>query len=103
MNEFPAFEQKRISDEELIQALKTGVENLEVRQLLENWSKQQERSGVDFVSSVEINLRRGRVYISAGYIEEGLDELEAAFDEAWYAHDENLANKIRSEIDGLNL
>ena len=41
------------------------------------------------------------MYIAAGYVDEGLEELEVAFDEAWQAHEEDLANKIRAEIDGL--
>ena len=102
MSEFKKFnEVNRISDAQLIEALRGGVESPDTRKLLEDWTKQEEDKTGEPEASIEFNRKRARIYIQAGYLEEGLDELEGALDQAFYEHREDLIKAISTEIDRL--
>ena len=99
---FPTPEKKEVLDKELIDALKSkGVENPETFQLLQKWTRQEERRGNSPEASIELNLKRGRLYIEAGYIEEGLEVLESARMQAWNEGREELYNQIMAEMDEI--
>jgi len=99
---FPSPEKKETSDKELIDALKSkGVEDPETFKLLQKWTKQEERRGNSPEASIELNLKRGRLYIEAGYVQEGLEVLESARMQAWNEQREELFNQIMAEMDEI--
>ena len=101
MTEFLLFEKKRISDEELIKALRTGVENSEARQLLEDWNKQEEGKIMESVESIQLARRRGKLYVEAGFVAEGIETLENALDQAFHERREDIIREIQAEIDNV--
>lgn len=77
MERSPSPERKEVSDQELIDALKSkGVEDPEVFQLLQRWTEQGEKKVAKAnipEATIEFNRKRARLYVK-----EGLDVLESA-------------------------
>ena len=88
-------------DAQLIEALRGGFENPDAKKLLEDWTKQEEDKTGGPEASIEFNRKRARIYIKAGYLEEGLDVLESALDQAFHEGREELVREISTEIDHL--
>ena len=102
MERFSSPEQSEVSDQELIDALKSkGVENPEVHQLLQRWTKQGEKQVVNPEDAIKFNQRRARLYVEAGYVQEGLEVLESARMQAWNEQREELFNQIMTEMDEI--
>ena len=105
MEKFPTSEKKEVSDQELIDALKSkGVEAPEVYQLLQRWTEQGEKEVVEVnnpETAIEFNRKRARLYVEAGYVEEGLEVLESARVQAWNEQREELYNQIMIEMDEI--
>ena len=103
MNEkFPSPERKEVSDIELIDALKSkGVENPETFELLQQWTKQKEEKVRTPEEAIELNRKRARLYVEAGYVQEGLDVLESARMQAWNEQRQALFDEIMTEMDEI--
>ncbi len=69
-----------ISDAELVEALRSrGINDLEVIGLLFSWTMQEEaKVGRAPRDGVEFNIRRGKIYVAAGYHEEALEMFQDA-------------------------
>lgn len=82
-----------------------GVENPEVRRLLDSWTREQEsevkKSGDPATAAIELNLRKARLYFAAGYRGEALESFEAARMQARNENREELYQAIVAEMDEL--
>lgn len=82
-----------------------GVEDLEARSLLDSWTREQEgevkKSGDPATATIELNLRKARLYFAAGYGSEALESFEAARMQAWNESKEELYRAIMAEMDEL--
>ncbi len=102
MKEFPILENREVSDQKLIDALKSkGVEDPEVHQLLQQWTEREERQVINPEDAIKFNQRMARLYIEAGYIQEGLEALESARKQAWNEQRGELFNQIMDEMDEI--
>ena len=103
MGELLSFEgeKKMISDEELVAALRRGLDDSDVRRTFEDWTRQEEDKTGDPIASIEFNRRRGKIYVEAGYVAEGVEALEDSLDQAFHEHNEELVREITAEIDGV--
>jgi len=102
MEKSPSPEKSEISDQELINALKSkGVEDPEVHRLLQQWTEQGEKKVVNPENAIKFNQRRARLYLEAGYVQEGLEVLESARIQAWNEQREELFNQIMAEMDEI--
>ena len=102
MEKFPTPENIEVSDQELIDALKSkGVEDPEVHQLLQKWTEQGERKVVTPEDAITFNRKRARLYVEAGYVQEGLEVLESSRMQAWNEQREELFNQIMAEMDEI--
>lgn len=103
----PTFESKREEqpEQKLIRLLKEkGIEDPEARSLLISWTIEQERQveeSVDPEAPIQFNLRRGRLYFEAGYIEEAFENFEAARTQAWNERRDKLYQAIMEEMDKI--
>lgn len=100
-DKFPTFEQETI-EKRLVKLLKEkGPEDPEAFSLLTSWiveqEQQVERSG-NPEAAIQFNLRRARLYFDAGYIDESLENYEAAQTQAWNEGRDELYQKITDEI-----
>ena len=93
---------------QLIEALRTkGSEDPETRQLLEKWTKEEEARVYEAYDSgsseafIELNRKRARLYLEAGYVEEALANLESAAMQAENERMDDLRNDIMDEIDSV--
>lgn len=84
-----------------------GLEDLEVKNLLDTWTKEQEKwaeNQEDFKGAqIEVNLKRGRFYFAAGMMNESYESFEDARTQAWQENREELYKKIMNEMDTLGL
>ena len=102
MEKPPSPEKSEISDQELINALGLkGVEDPEVHQFLQQWTEQGERQVSNPENAIKFNQRRARLYLEAGYVQEGLEVLESARMQAWNEQREELFNQIMAEMDEI--
>ncbi len=93
---------------QLVEALRTkGPEDPEVRQLLDKWTKEEEAKVYEAYDSgspeafIELNRKRARLYLDAGYIEEALVNLESAATQAENERMDDLWNNIMDEVDSI--
>lgn len=107
MEEIKSFESKESPEQHLVRLLKgKGVEDPEARDFLDAWTQEQEKrveEGNDLVAKIEFNLKRARLYFEAGYVEEALENFEAARMQAWNESREELYQAIMAEMDKLDL
>lgn len=105
MEKFSKQEKKEVSDQELVDALKSkGIENPEAFQLLQSWIKQGEKNVAEAntpEATIEFNRKRARLYIDAGYVQEGLEVLEGARMQAHNERREELFSQIMTEMDEI--
>lgn len=101
MNELPSFEKKRIPDQELVEALRAGVDEPETRRLLEDWTRQEEEKITEPADAIGFNRKRGKLYVEAGYVAEGIETLEGALDQAFHERREDIIREIQAEIDNV--
>ena len=102
MEKFSSPEKSEVSDQELIDALKSkGVEDPEVHRLLQQWTEQGEKQVINPEDAIKFNQKRARLYVEAGYVQEGLEVLESARMQAWNEQREELFNQIMTEMDEI--
>jgi len=104
--EKPTFENKETAGQQLVRLLReNGVENLEVKNLLDIWTREQEKlveqSSNYQDEQIRLNLRRARLYSEAGYLGEAFENFESARRQAWNKHRDELYQEIMKEMDGL--
>src|SRR3989338_8325221 len=101
------FEIEQQSEQELIRRIKEkGPEDPETRDTLITWTREQEervRESNDPEAAIQFNLKRGRLYSSAGYPEEALKNFESARMQAWNESMDALHKAIMTEMDQLEL
>src|SRR3989338_9450675 len=102
MEKFSSPEKSEVSDQELIDALKSkGVEDPEVHRLLQQWTEQGEKQVINPEDAIKFNQKRARLYVEAGYVQEGLEVLESARMQAWNEQREEVFNQIMAEINAI--
>lgn len=101
MNEMPSLEKIKISDQELVEALQKGVDEPETRRILEDWTKQEEKKIIDSADAIVFERKRGKLYVEAGYIAEGIETLEDALSRAYLEQREDIILEIQAEIDNV--
>jgi len=102
MNEqLPPSEKKEITDEQIIDALKMGVDKPEVFRLLHDWTKQQEEKVANSEDHINLDRKRARIYFESGYKDAALDSLEAAYEQAWNEQRAELCKEILGEIEKI--
>lgn len=105
MEEIKSFETRENPEQRLVRLLKEkGVEDPETRNFLDAWTREQEErveKDDDPVAKIEFNLKRARLYFEAGYVEEAIENFEAARMQAWNENREELYQEIIAEMDRL--
>lgn len=101
MSELPSFEKKRIPDRELVEALQRGVDEPDTRRLLEDWTRQEEEKIIEPADAIGFNRKRGKLYVEAGYVAEGIETLEDALDQAFHERREDIIREIQAEVDNV--
>ncbi|MDP3731148.1 MAG: hypothetical protein Q8R34_01490 [bacterium] len=99
--QLPLPEKKEITDEQIIDALKLGVEKPEVFKLLQDWTKQQEEKVKTHEDRINLDRKRAKVYLMSGYKEASLESLEAAYEQAWNEQRTELCREILDEIEKI--
>ena len=99
--ELPFLEKKEITPERIIEALKLGIDKPEVFQLLQEWTKQEEKKVATSEDRINLDRKRARVYFEAGYTEEAVNSFEAALEQAWNEQRIGLYNEISAEMEKL--
>lgn len=100
-------ETKEITDDELVESLREGIENPEVKNILGKWCEQEE-SKIDIKglatadSKLRFNVRRNLIYEQAGYIEEAIESLHQDLELAEDLGLPHLADEIEVEIRRIN-
>ena len=105
MEKMPSFENKESTEQQLIRLLKErGSEDLVAKSLLDTWTREQERQVEKENNSggaIELNLRRARLYFEAGYVDEALENFEAARMQARNENKQEVYQAIMAEMDKL--
>ncbi len=103
MKEIPKFEDENseISEKDLVAALKKGAEDFDSRKLFEDWTRQEEAKVKEPIDAIQFNRKRGRVYAQAGYMDEAVESLEDALDQAFYEGRDDMVIEIGTEIDHI--
>ena len=102
----PKFETPETTEQKLLRLLKdktlTAPETLTA---FNQWLSEQEKlveQADDYVlAQIELNLKRARLYLSAGYIDEALADFEDARCQAWNEQRDELYGEIMREMDGV--
>lgn len=105
MEKISSFENKESVEQRLVSLLKEkGVEDPETKNLLDMWTRELEErveKENNPVATIELNLKRARLYFKAGYIDESFENFEAARTQAWNEGREELYQMIMAEMDKL--
>ena len=106
MEQEPTSESEESPEQQLVRLLRErGIEDPEVRDYLDNWTREQERQveqSDDYpLAQIEFNLRRARLYFEAGYIDAARENLGDARIQAWNEQRDELCQAIEQEIDEL--
>jgi hypothetical protein len=100
----PIREATESADDKLVRLLsENGPDDPEARVLLDNWTRDQEKmvgeSADQARSAIELNIRRARLYIRAGFVKEGIENIAAALEQAWHERREDLVAVIQQGLD----
>ena len=100
------FENIESAEQRLTRLLKEkGVEDPEVRELLDKWTREEEarveQSDDYHLEQISFNLKRARLYFAAGYVDEAIENFEAAQIQAWNEQKSDLYQEITDEIEKL--
>lgn len=105
MEKISSFENKESAEQRLVSLLKEkGAEDPETKNLLDAWTRELEErveKENNPVATIELNLKRARLYFKAGYIDEAFENFEAARMQAWNESREELYQMIMAEMDKL--
>ncbi|KKR15359.1 MAG: hypothetical protein UT43_C0002G0016 [Parcubacteria group bacterium GW2011_GWC1_39_29] len=103
--EFPS-NKKEMADQALIDALRAhGPEDPTTKAMLGLWVHANERElneSSESTSRIEMNIRRGRLFFAAGYIDEAYDSLSAAATQADNEGRSELYDSIMAEMDEMD-
>lgn len=96
-------ETPEISDREFVEGLRSRrIDDPELYKLLKIWTEQEEKKVENNPeAAIRFNIRRGKLYAEAGYIEEALDALEGARRQASDEQRTELYNEIMLEMDKI--
>ena len=104
MDERKTFENPETGEQRLKWLLKEKPKTSETRKALENWTIDQEQQVENTpIAVIEFNLRRGRLYLAAGYKDEALENFEAAREQAFNERRDELYNAIEEEMYRLEI
>jgi len=97
-------ETPEITDKELVEGLRSrSIDDPELHKLLEKWTEQEEKKVENKPeATIRFNVRRGKLYAEAGYIEEALDTLEGARIQAFNEQRTELYNEIIDEMETMD-
>lgn len=99
MSEQPLLpEKKEVTDEQIISALKMGVDKPEVFRLLQDWTKQEEEKVKNHEDHINLDRKRAKIYFESGYKDAALESLEAAYEQAWNGQLTEICVEILDEI-----
>lgn len=115
MEKEPTFENEENPEQQLVELLREkgkfifnlnkGVEDPEVRELLDSWTREQEKrveQSDDYsLEQIKFNLERACLYFEAGYVDEAFENFEAARMQALYEHRKELYQAIMKEMDEI--
>lgn len=108
MEKEPTFENKESPEQQLVRLLKEkGVEDPETREFLDIWTREQEKqieqsTGDEYsIAQIQFNLRRARLYFTAGYIEEAFENFEGARIQAYNEQRNELYQAIMEEMNKI--
>ena len=104
--ELPPQKKRELPDQELIDALRShGPEDPTTKAMLGLWVHATERElneSMESTSRIEMNIRRGRLFFAAGYIDEAFDSLSAAATQADNEGNRKLYDTIMAEMDQMD-
>ncbi len=107
MKEMTSPEYEESAEVRLSRLLKErGVEDPETKNLLDAWIQAEEdrvEKENTSLATIELNIKRGRLYFNAGYVDEAYESFEAARLQAWNENEEELYGKIMAEMDSLGI
>lgn len=103
----PTREVGESADDKLVRLLsENGPDDPEAREFLDTWTREQERlvaeSDDQALKAVELNIRRSRLYLRAGFVSEAIENFAAALDQAWHERREDLIAVIQQELDEVD-
>ncbi|HLB95572.1 MAG TPA: hypothetical protein VJK26_01560 [Patescibacteria group bacterium] len=106
MEKEPTSENEESPEQQLVRLLKEkGVEDPEARNLLINWTleqeKQVEQSDDYHFEQIQFNLRRARLHFKAGLVDAAFENFEAALTQAWNEERDELYQAIMKEMDEI--
>ena len=105
MEKEPTFEHNENPEQQLVWLLKEkGVQDPEAREFLDKWTREQEKrveESQDPEAAIQFNLKRARLYLEAGYVEEAFENFEAARTQAWNEQRNELYQAIMKEMDQI--
>jgi erythromycin esterase-like protein len=104
MEKEQSFGREKDPEQELIGLLKEkGIDNPEVRDLLQNWTIENEKiveqSDDPQTELIWLNLKRARLYFEAGFTNEAFENYEDARLLAWNLRNNKLYEAIMQEMD----
>ncbi|MDP3764579.1 MAG: hypothetical protein Q8Q95_03075 [bacterium] len=106
LEKFNSPENKFITDQEVIEALRTkGNEDTETRALLLKWTEQNETEANNINTSkanIECIIKQALLYKEAGYVAEALESLENAQLAAFNEKETELYQQIIAIIDSID-
>lgn len=101
----PVFEGGESVEQKLIRLLREqGPTDPEARQALLDWTiarEAQVEQSADPAATIQLNLDRGRLYLSAGYVEEALANFNSAREQAWNEGWSDLLAAIEREMNDI--
>ena len=104
--ELPSPKKQELPNQELIDALRShGPEDPTTKAMLGLWVHATERElneSTESTSRIEMNIRRGRLFFVAGYIDEAYDSLSAAATQADNEGRRELYDSIMAEMDQMD-
>src|SRR3990167_9327483 len=105
--ELPSQKKQELPDQELIDALRShGPEDPTTKAMLGLWVHANERElneSSESTSRIEMNIRRGRLFFAAGYIDEAFDSLSSAATQADNEGKRELYDTIMAGMDQMEL
>jgi len=110
MEKMPEFEQSKSPEDEeiglenrLVGLFKEkGLQAPEAKKLLIEWIKMQEaKRSNDSEVEIKSNLRRARLYLRIGLVDEAFENFEDAKTQAWNEHRDDLYEAIEKEVDEI--
>ncbi|MFH0815097.1 MAG: hypothetical protein V1902_03435 [Candidatus Falkowbacteria bacterium] len=82
-----------------------GADNPEAQKLLQDWVIKEEKqveTAIDYPTElIQSNLRRARLYFTAGFVDEAMESFEAARTQAFNERRDELLQEIMNEMEKI--